>query len=109
MNTASLHKLLERTAPGAVQSLRIGDPADKSTWSIRFAKDIPDAVQSACVRALESFDLPDHTKRAAIQSQIIEIEGSVTQRMLREAALGINRLPLQQVEDRIAALRAKLS
>lgn len=45
---------------------------------------------------------------AVLQSQIWALESSVTARRMREAALGTDEGWLKAVDDKIAALRAKL-
>lgn len=47
-------------------------------------------------------------EKAAAIAEIVRLEGTITPRMLREAALGIGGARLEAVEEAIAAERAKL-
>lgn len=54
------------------------------------------------VRTGDDMELP------SVQEQIAQIESQVTPRMLREAALGIDKTRLQAINTQIAELRKKL-
>ena len=75
------------------QACKDANPGCDSAWS-------PDGYE---VRTGDGAEPPP-----SIQEQIAELEAKVTQRMLREAALGIDRSRLTAIDQSITALRKKI-
>lgn len=91
----------------SIHGVSFGKLRDKATWRIDFKDEATDAQRAAALSELAAFDIQKVEHNEAIDAQIAALEATVTQRRIREAVNGTGKAWLDDVEQRITALRTQ--
>ena len=102
---STIHDLLGQ---GVVESVSIGDEADKATWRVKFKPVATDAEKATVTARLAAFDLATYTANEVTVAEIARLERQQTMRRIREAIRGTDGGWLMALDQRIAILRAGL-